>query len=84
MMGEAEIQLTPDGKTFEPCSTCLEVILDAAYSDGFVIEEENEEDPLEIGFEDDGIVETLHSSVYLSSLDQTEFSFDIDDEEDSE
>ena len=35
-LSEAEIQVTPDGKGFEPCSQCMEVILDAAYSDGFV------------------------------------------------
>jgi hypothetical protein len=37
---EAEIQLTPDKKGFEPCAVCMEIALDAAYSDGFVAEDE--------------------------------------------
>ncbi len=32
---EAEIQFIPQSKTFEMCSICLEVAMDAAYSDGF-------------------------------------------------
>lgn len=43
---EAEIQLTPDKKGFEPCSVCLEVAMDAAYSDGFVRPDEADEVPI--------------------------------------
>lgn len=35
-MSEAETQLTPDKKTYEPCGVCMEIILDAAYSNGFI------------------------------------------------
>jgi hypothetical protein len=34
-MTDTEIQWNSDGKFYEPCTTCLEIALDAAYSDGF-------------------------------------------------
>ena len=35
MMSSSEIQLAPD-KSYEPCALCMEIILDTAYSDGFI------------------------------------------------
>jgi len=35
ILSEAEIQQDPTGR-YEPCSFCMEIILDAAYTDGFV------------------------------------------------
>lgn len=33
---EGEIQVSPSGHGYEPCSVCMEIALDAAYCDGFV------------------------------------------------
>lgn len=33
-LSDAEVQLDEDGKT-EPCTTCMKVIMDTAYCDGF-------------------------------------------------
>lgn len=35
LLSDAEIILNRDSGEYEPCSTCLEVIYDAAYSGGF-------------------------------------------------
>ena len=35
-LSDAEIQISPDKITYEPCAVCMEIILDAAYSDGFI------------------------------------------------
>lgn len=57
---EAEIIPLPKGHGYEPCSVCLEIALDAAYSNGFV-----REDPLDDPYLEDeygsGEVETLDS-----------------------
>lgn len=64
---EAEIQVTPDQKTYEPCTVCMDIALDAAYSDGFVREEPLDDPDIEDQF-GSGVVETLdedyHRSVY--------------------
>lgn len=39
-MSEKEISFSKDLDTFEPCSVCLEVIMDAAYADGFKTEDD--------------------------------------------
>lgn len=39
-MSEKEISFSKELNTFEPCSICLEVIMDAAYSDGFKTEDD--------------------------------------------
>lgn len=39
-LSEKEISYNEDIETFEPCSTCLDVIMDAAYSDGFLTEDD--------------------------------------------
>ncbi len=46
VLGDGEILPSPDNKTFEPCATCMEIIMDAAYSDGFTrpVDEEFEVD----------------------------------------
>jgi hypothetical protein len=43
---EAEIQFIPQTLKFEMCSICLEVAMDAAYSDGFVRPDEMDEIPI--------------------------------------
>jgi hypothetical protein len=42
---EAEIQITPD-KKFDMCSICLDVAMDAAYSDGFVRPDDVQDAPI--------------------------------------
>lgn len=71
-MTEAEIQISPDGKTYEPCSVCMEIILDTAYSDGFVKEDPLDDPEIEDEF-GDGIVETLDSDTYVSYYDDTDY-----------
>jgi hypothetical protein len=46
-LSDTEIQVTPDGKTWEPCTTCLDVAFDAAYCDGFVREDLDEVETLD-------------------------------------
>ena len=71
---ETEIQVSPSGKGYEPCAPCMEIILDAAYSDGFVKEE-----PLEdIEVEDDGIVDTLDLDEYRSTFDHCDPGYSSD------
>lgn len=65
-LSEAEIQVSPDGKGYEPCSVCMEVILDAAYSDGFVNSDDLDE------------IETLEESINITQLDEFELRFQDD------
>lgn len=46
-MSETEIVWNTDTESFEPCSTCMTIILETAYSDGFLIEEEDIDKTLE-------------------------------------
>ena len=73
-LSESEIQFTPDSKTFEPCSVCIEIIMDTAYCDGFT-----KEDPLDDPELDDlygsGTVETLDSDIYTSVIDKTDITY---------
>jgi len=39
-ISDKEIQYNSDGQFFEPCGTCLEIAMGAAYSDGFQHEED--------------------------------------------
>lgn len=39
-LNEKEISWNKDLNTFEPCTVCLDAAMDAAYCDGFVIEED--------------------------------------------
>ena len=51
-LGEKEISWNDDLGTYEPCVTCLEVIMEAAYSDGFDTEDD-EFIVLESSFDED-------------------------------
>lgn len=63
---EAETQVSPTGTGYEPCTPCMEVILDAAYSDGFVKEDPLDDPELEDQF-GDGLVEVLDTEFDESS-----------------
>ena len=56
-MSEPEVQYIPETETFDCCSVCLEIAMDAAYCDGFVKEESSEE------------VETLDNETYYSEVE---------------
>ena len=45
-----EIVIDNDTKEYAPCSECMAIILDAAYSDGFVKPDEEEIEPVEETF----------------------------------
>lgn len=82
-LSEIEIQQEPDG-TFQPCSVCMEIIMDAAYSNGFVRGDELEEfdldDDTELDVMDSGEVESLDEDTYRSTYDHCDFSpIDPDD-----
>jgi len=65
-MTEAEIQLLPGTLKLDCCATCMEVVMETAYSDGFIKEE-----PLEREIEDEfgnGVVETLDPSVLFEEF----------------
>lgn len=68
-LSEAEIQPTPDGSGYEPCSVCMEIILDAAYSDGF--SKPDDED-------NDGEVDTLDPDTFRSVFDHCDPGFQGD------
>ena len=70
-LSDTEIQILPD-KTFEMCTTCLEISLDAAYSDGFVREDPPEEQELEDVY-GSGAVETLDIDTFRSYYDNTDY-----------
>ena len=68
-MTDNEIQVSPDGISYDPCPVCMTVILDAAYSDGFVKEAD-----LSVELGEDGLgsgeVEVLEDpDVYKSTFD---------------
>jgi hypothetical protein len=39
-LSEKEISFNEDINTFEPCTTCLDIAMDAAYCDGFTTEDD--------------------------------------------
>lgn len=57
-ISEAEIQVTPDGKGYEPCSICMEIALDAAYCDGFVRSDDLDE------------IEVLDGDTFVTEADE--------------
>lgn len=57
-LSDAEIQTAPDGSS-EPCTPCMEIVLDAAYSDGFVRPDDLADE-----------VETLDDETFMSELDE--------------
>ena len=60
LLNEKEIQYEKRDKTFEPCGECLEIALDAAYSDGFSPDNDIDHDYTGPG------VETLEPDVNIS------------------
>lgn len=62
LMSEAETAFSPDGKTLECCATCLEIAMDAAYSDGFTREVLSK-------VEGSDEVETLEEDTYRTAFD---------------
>ena len=79
-LSEAEIQVTPDNKGFEPCAICTEIAMDAAYCDGFVREEPLDDPELNTSF-GNGAVEVLDADTFRSGVDQYDLGFqdpDID------
>lgn len=59
MLSETEIVFNNDINTYEPCSTCLNVALDAAYSQGFSPDGEPLDDPEMQDEYGNGAVETI-------------------------
>lgn len=49
-LSEKEINWNEDINTFEPCGTCLDVIMDAAYAQGY---DDEEQRVIESDFDDD-------------------------------
>lgn len=74
-LSEAEIIPLPAGHGYEPCSVCLEIALDAAYSNGFTREDEEED------LYEDGAVETLDSDLFVSDFESDDWAF-VDEEYD--
>lgn len=71
---DTEIQASPSGHGYEPCSVCMEIALDAAYCDGFV-----REDPLEeIELDDDGSLDTLELDTFRTVFDHCDPGFQSD------
>ena len=80
IMSDSEIQVAPDGKGYEPCAVCMDVILDAAYSDGFTKEGSIEEDP-DVEYDSDSDVETLDEGVHRTIFSRIDY--EAQDEDDS-
>lgn len=68
---EAEIQYNPDDKSFECCSVCLDIALEAAYCDGFVREDPLDDAELEDEF-GDGLIPTLDPDMFRSVYDHSD------------
>ena len=65
MIGDPEFN--DDLKQFEPCVTCLDIIYDAAYCDGFE-KEDGEVDTVDSSFDDeDRVLESVYELFYGSS-----------------
>lgn len=75
---DAEIQVSPSGVGYEPCIPCMEVAMDAAYSDGFVREEPLDDPELNDEF-GDGAVEVLDPDTFLSDGSGFQLSLFEDD-----
>lgn len=70
---EAEIQVTPDNKSYEPCAFCFEIAMDAAYSDGFVKEDPLDDPELDYIY-GSGAVDTLDLDTHHSFVDSGDYS----------
>lgn len=74
-----EIIKSPDKKSYEPCTSCMEVIMETAYCDGFVKDEETE---TELG-DAEGVggiepADTLDPDTYRSVYDHCDSGFQED------
>lgn len=58
-LSDTEIVFNPDIGTFELCATCLNVALEAAYSQGFSPDGEPPDDPEMAAEFGNGVVETI-------------------------
>lgn len=66
-LSDTEVVFNKGLNDYEPCSTCLEIAMDAAFSQGY--HRPDDEIAVEIGDEfGDGIVETLDTDVGVSDL----------------
>ena len=66
LMSDTEIEYVKETKSFECCSTCLEIALDAAYSNGFKADGEEEDNDL-------GILEQSLEDITLDLNSFTEY-----------
>jgi len=65
-LSETEVLFNKEIDAFEPCSTCLDIAMETAFSQGF--HKPDDEIPVEVGdIYGDGIIETLDSDVFSSS-----------------
>lgn len=80
-MQENEIVYLPETNSFDCCATCLDVALEAAFSDGFQKEEPLDDPELEELF-GDGLLPVLDPDTYRSVLDHCDASYFVDNEED--
>lgn len=76
-LADAEIQYIPETKTFDCCSTCLEIAMETAYCDGFVKEESLGSVELDEQF-GSGAVEVLDPDTYRSAFDHCDPGFQAD------
>lgn len=65
-MTDKEIQWNEDLKTYEPCVTCLDIAMDAAYSQGYDYDEEEYTPVLDGEFDDEAVILVSH---YLFPLE---------------
>jgi hypothetical protein len=68
---EAEIQYNPSDKSFECCTVCLDIALDAAYSNGFIKEDPLDDDELELDF-GNGSIAVLDPEMFRSVYDHSD------------
>lgn len=72
-LGEKEISWNKDINNFEMCGECLEVALDAAFSDGFLKEDDEFiliNDPVLVDY-DENEVNLYRSSTTKEEIDET-------------
>jgi hypothetical protein len=65
VLSDTEIQLAPDG-TYEPCTECMEIALDAAYSEGFSPDSDTDPEIEDFGT---GSVDTLEAETFRTVFD---------------
>ena len=75
-LSATEIIKSPDKKSYEPCTSCMEIIMETAYCDGFVKEEETETELEDNLMSPD--VDTLDPDTYRSVYDHCDTGFQED------